>query len=114
MIQYLILHKVRGEPAFDVAHELEPDVWIVSTSGHRAYPVRTWQLDELVDASDINQNGGHNRPTDYEDDQGLTNAQDHYDVLPQAQKKGLDQLLKTMGIAKQVEQPTNGVKMRRL
>lgn len=114
MIQHLILHKVRGEPAFDVAHELEPDVWIVSTSGHRAYPVRTWQLDELVDASDINNNGGHNRPTDYEDDQGLASAQDHYDVMPQAQKKDVGQLLKLLGAKTVVEQPYNGTKMRRL
>ena len=41
---YLIAHKVRGEIAFDVAIILaEPDsegeaIWIVSTSGHRAYP----------------------------------------------------------------------------
>lgn len=38
---YLIVHKVRGEPAFDIAEkmEVEDEVWwIVPTSGHRAYP----------------------------------------------------------------------------
>src|SRR6266550_4910945 len=39
---YLILHKVRGEPAFDVAEKVGEDddgeVWIIPTSGHRAYP----------------------------------------------------------------------------
>jgi len=47
---YLILHKVSGEPAFDIAHKLETtgqngeEMWIVSTSGHRAYPVEKWRL----------------------------------------------------------------------
>jgi hypothetical protein len=38
---YLIAHKVRGQPAFDVAiqMEMEDEVWwIIPTSGHRAYP----------------------------------------------------------------------------
>lgn len=43
---FLILHKVRGEPAFDIA-ERNDDMgtpsdpgpwWIIPTSGHRAYP----------------------------------------------------------------------------
>lgn len=53
---YLILHKVRGEPAFDIAIRLlectEADetkgivtldeIWIIPTSGHRAYP--SWSV----------------------------------------------------------------------
>lgn len=50
---YLIAHKVRGEPAFDVAQRIDcPECnamgcnecdelgywWVVPTSGHRAYP----------------------------------------------------------------------------
>lgn len=38
---YLILHKVRGEPAFDIAIKLDigdEQGWIIPTSGHRAYP----------------------------------------------------------------------------
>lgn len=38
---FLILHKVRGKPAFDIAHQLEigDEIgWIIPTSGHRAYP----------------------------------------------------------------------------
>jgi hypothetical protein len=50
---YLVAHKVRGEPAFDIAERVEcsechgmgclecDDLgywWIVPTSGHRAYP----------------------------------------------------------------------------
>jgi hypothetical protein len=38
---YLITHKVRGEPALDVAVKMEMadgPWWIIPTSGHRAYP----------------------------------------------------------------------------
>lgn len=39
---YLILHKVRGQPAFDIAERIGVDdndwIWIIPTSGHRAYP----------------------------------------------------------------------------
>ena len=38
---YLILHKVRGELAFDVAQCVaigDEEVWFIPTSGHRAYP----------------------------------------------------------------------------
>ena len=71
---YLIAHKVRGQPAFDVAEQMEcPNCngkgeydkdefgtfdchecdslgywWIVSTSGHRAYPVDAIPLNELI------------------------------------------------------------------
>ena len=39
---YLILHKVRGEPAFDIAQKIQiggEEGWIIPTSGHRAYPI---------------------------------------------------------------------------
>jgi hypothetical protein len=40
---FLILHKVRGELAFDIAEQMivegyEEPWWIIPTSGHRAYP----------------------------------------------------------------------------
>lgn len=52
---FLIAHKVRGEPAFDIAHRIECAEchgecescvecdstgfwWVIPTSGHRAYP----------------------------------------------------------------------------
>lgn len=37
---YLILHRVRGEPAFDIAISIQGEdlIWIIPTSGHRAYP----------------------------------------------------------------------------
>lgn len=67
---YLILHKVRGKPAFDIAElceEMGTDIdpgpwWIIPTSGHRAYPFRQWRLDDLADESDINNYGYHPVP----------------------------------------------------
>jgi hypothetical protein len=50
---WLILHKVDGKPAFDVACKLEiteqngDEMWIIPTSGHRAYPYHTWKLEDL-------------------------------------------------------------------
>jgi hypothetical protein len=39
---YIIAHKVRGHAAFDIAIKLDTpldeEVWIIPTSGHRAYP----------------------------------------------------------------------------
>lgn len=66
---YLILHRVRGQPAFDIAERMcsdEPpcqpncsgwngetcnlvDVWIIPTSGHRAYPLNWWAVEDLRD-----------------------------------------------------------------
>ena len=60
---YLILHKVRGEPAFDVADKLQigdEEGWIIPTSGHRAYPVATWALDSLSVPGEI---GNFGKPT---------------------------------------------------
>lgn len=48
---YLIAHKVRGEPAFDVAIKLQigsEEGWIIPTSGHRAYPFWQTQIDDLL------------------------------------------------------------------
>lgn len=46
MSLYLIAHKVRGNPAFDIAERMDmgdDEVWwIITTSGHRAYPY--WEL----------------------------------------------------------------------
>lgn len=48
---YLIAHKVRGEPAFDIAEKLQigdEEGWIIPTSGHRAYPYWQQPLDEIL------------------------------------------------------------------
>ena len=56
---YLIAHKVRGAPAFDIAERM-PELdegddlgWISPTSGHRAHPYRHWKMDDLYDGSDM-------------------------------------------------------------
>lgn len=63
---YLILHRVRGKPAFDIAERMECPVcygtvpgsvccdidgfwWIIPTSGHRAYPLQVLPLSNLED-----------------------------------------------------------------
>ena len=50
---YLIAHKVRGAPAFDIAERM-PELdegdelgWIIPTSGHRAHPYWSQHLDQL-------------------------------------------------------------------
>lgn len=78
---YLILHKVRGEPAFDIAHKLqigEEEGWIIPTSGHRAYPIMHWALEELIDASDY----PHRSPFGYAERPlaGWSDLPDHYET----------------------------------
>lgn len=51
---YLIAHKVRGQPAFDIAIPMfvegyDEPWWIVATSGHRAYPYWSRELRLVVD-----------------------------------------------------------------
>jgi hypothetical protein len=63
MTQYLILHKVRGEPAFDVAERIQigdEEGWIIPTSGHRAYPYWHLPLEDLAfdfDAAEMSFDG---------------------------------------------------------
>lgn len=53
---FLILHRVRGEPAFDIATRCDDmgtsedpgPWWIIPTSGHRAYPFLWWPLGSLT------------------------------------------------------------------
>ena len=51
---YLIVHKVRGSPALDVAQRIllsgGEELWLIPTSGHRAYPLRWRALAESVSA----------------------------------------------------------------
>ena len=51
---YLIAHKVHGEPAFDIAIMLDvldedgDPIWIIPTSGHRAFPYQVLELAPLI------------------------------------------------------------------
>lgn len=47
---YLIFHKVRGEPQFDIAELDDHCTYIVSSSGHAAYPMFVWPLHDVVPA----------------------------------------------------------------
>lgn len=74
---YLILHKVRGEPAFDIAVQIQigdEEGWIIPTSGHRAYPMARWQLEDLADISDY----PHERPIQVKVTTDLATWPDHY------------------------------------
>ncbi len=84
MNQYLILHKVRNEAAFDIAEKSQcPECsegcdecdhrgywWICSTSGHRAHPYKWWDMDDF---------GFDNNPiTDYLKEPIPPSWPDHY------------------------------------
>jgi hypothetical protein len=48
--QYLILHKVRGEPQYDIAEKCmigDEEGWVLCTCGHRAYPYLSWPAPEM-------------------------------------------------------------------
>lgn len=67
---YIILHKVRGEPAFDIAQPIQigDEVsWIIPTSGHRAHPVARWPLSDFL---------GNNTGDEYRE--LLATVDDHY------------------------------------
>lgn len=85
---YLIAHKVRGEPAFDIAQHIKCPIceavmqgldhgsispgcdecdgegfwWIIPTSGHRAYPYWHCPLDNAVDWHMMRINGNELLP----------------------------------------------------
>lgn len=52
MTLYLIAHKVRGAPAFDIAERMDMGDdeawWIIPTSGHRAYPFWSISLQDVT------------------------------------------------------------------
>lgn len=65
---FLILHRVRGEPAFDIAEKIgedsDGDIWIIPTSGHRAYPFNSWNLNKLAPADSIDRDGDYDLVTE--------------------------------------------------
>lgn len=71
---YLIAHKVRGEPAFDIAQHMtcpkcdatddhctacdgQGHWWIIPTSGHRAWPYWDAKLSDIDDTYDLSLGG---------------------------------------------------------
>lgn len=86
MTLYLIAHKVRGELAFDVAEPMEMADglwWIIPTSGHRAYPVASWDLRYLYDDPDfqISVLDAQLPP--------LNSVRDHYTVVEALHRRGI-------------------------
>ena len=87
---FLILHKVRGEPAFDIAirddsmgtPEDPGPWWIIPTSGHRAYPFRWWDMEDLRDISDVNQYGNSHSCPIHVTDAIPSGWPDHYPDRP--------------------------------
>jgi len=82
---HLILHKVRGRAAIDVAQRVvigDEDVWLIPTSGHRAYPFAHQDLGESVE-----------RMTKFADGAEWDTLPDHYPE--QAQRKGTLALLRS-------------------
>lgn len=108
---YLIAHKVRGEPAFDIAIQMPCPLcsdpphlfctecddqhywWIIPTSGHRAYPF--WHQPLIVKYDEDN----YHEP-DWEDWGPMPdNIPDHYNVRAEAITK-LTGLLDKLGLKK--------------
>ena len=53
-MQYLILHKVRGQPSYDIAEKCligDEEGWVLCTCGHRAYPLEHWPLSEILNGA---------------------------------------------------------------
>jgi hypothetical protein len=75
---FLILHKVRGEPAYDIAQrmdvEQDDEPWyLIPTSGHRAYPYAKWPLEQAYkDVAGVADRLG--------DDTNWPDWPDHYEV----------------------------------
>ena len=103
---YLILHKVRGESAFDIAikldHPIDDDgpIWLIPTSGHRAYPFQ-WHklysvsLEQFLSApTDI-------IPSDWPDHYSCNDRSAKLDLYEvKAKARGL---LETLNLVKKVE-----------
>ena len=97
---YLIAHKVRGAPAFDIAiqMEVEDEVWwIIPTSGHRAYPYYHVELDLLGEEYNHAIRPGE-MPSD---------LPDHYTVTASKAetKSGGQSLLASLGLGKPKTHP---------
>lgn len=100
---YLILHKVRGEPAFDIAEKMEvegEEWWIIPTSGHRAYPIWGEPLNHFVQFKDGMVNWISDKPAwgygmaSFSDWQSFP---DHYQVVSEPKAKSvLDKIVSAL------------------
>jgi hypothetical protein len=96
---HLILHRVRGQPAFDIAERIQigdEEGWIIPTSGHRAYPAKWWKLEYLFDGSDF----PHTYPVEFAD-RLPKDWPDHYE--PKPAEPLITNLLNALGLAPKIE-----------
>jgi hypothetical protein len=60
--QYLILHKVRGEPQYDIAERCmigDEEGWVLCTCGHRCFPYKAQPMAEPEIGPDFAQHPEH-------------------------------------------------------
>jgi len=94
---FLILHKVRGEPAFDIAHQLDigDEIgWIIPTSGHRAYPFDKCNLSQLT--ADAPSTMMASMTYDYGN--AWRNHPDHYEQSTPTFRQAASDLLASLGL----------------
>lgn len=114
---YLILHKVRGEPAFDIATKLDigdDEGWIIPTSGHRAYPIYFYRLDEMTHSEHLIVIP-FSWPT-MEQFDGWSNLPDHYPPKssPAETKSSANDLLAQLGLPTKFHSAVVGQLKRRI
>lgn len=112
--EYLILHKVRGEAAFDVATKIDisdEEGWIIPTSGHRAYPVWWYELYKLDITEKMVETSGMIPPFTIEPD-----WPDHYQVnaSPKAERLAATSLLTELGLPTKIHSSVSGTLKRRI
>lgn len=129
MTPYLIAHKVRGKPAFDVAKRMECPLcargqrgsdgvmtdcdecdglgywWIVPTSGHRARPYWTCEIADLVDYSKYSTMQSGSAPSIVEDLPTMPpSLPDHYSCNAAPEPAKPSGLLKLLGLGRAATQ----------
>jgi len=104
----LILHKVRGELEFDIGEPVvfadEEEGWIISTSGHRAYPIWAEPITKFVNIHDDTViwpksiNPAHDVTTT--SIPGWRDLPDHFQPrpLPEGKRTTASELLKQLGL----------------
>lgn len=103
-VSYLIAHIVRGEPAFDIAIPLQigdEEGWIIPTSGHRAYPYWSLELENCDDRCLYDLSGRHGGNGDvFNPPPPPPNWPDHYSTSPAPRGQGLlTNLAELLGLA---------------
>lgn len=105
---YLIAHIVRGEPAFDIASQIEVNdevIWIIPTSGHRAWPYWSALLEDIDDCYDLRLHGRGNIALDTMDGppEPPSDWPDHYSTTATPGRGLITNLASLLGIGKREE-----------